>query len=212
MKESPVKTILFQGDSITDVKRLRDDPSSLGQGYPNMVSGHLGLQHPGKYNFINRGIGGNRIVDLYARMKCDIVNLKPDYLSILIGVNDVWHEKSKGNGVSAPKFKKVYGMMLEELKEEFPEIKIILLEPFVLPGTATEDAFEWFKSEVDLRAKAVKELAEEFNLPFIPLQEDLDKLTEVAPAEYWLKDGVHPTVFFHQHIAKKWIDTFLAIE
>ena len=82
----------------------------------------------------------------------------------------------------------------------------------VLPGTATEDAFEWFKSEVDLRAKAVKELAEEFNLPFIPLQEDLDKLTEVAPAEYWLKDGVHPTVFFHQHIAKKWIDTFLAIE
>ena len=67
---------------------------------------------------INRGISGNRIVDLYARIKSDIINLKPDYLSILVGVNDVWHERDAANGVSAPKFKKVYGMLLEELKEK----------------------------------------------------------------------------------------------
>lgn len=206
-----MKTILFQGDSITDVKRIREDPTNLGQGYANLVSGRLGLQNPGEYTFLNRGIGGNRIVDVYARMKCDIVNLKPDYMSILIGVNDVWHEKDKHNGVSAPKFKKVYGMMLEELREELPDIKIILLEPFVLEGTATEDAIDWFREEVALRAAAVRELAEEYQLPFIPLQEDLNKLTEQAPPSYWLRDGVHPTVFFHQYIADKWIETFHSI-
>lgn len=82
----------------------------------------------------------------------------------------------------------------------------------MLKPTPTEDAYEWFRSEVELRAKAVRELAEEFSLPFIPLQADLDNLTEEAPPEYWLKDGVHPTVFFHQYIANKWIETFSAIE
>lgn len=206
-----MKTILFQGDSITDVKRIKEDPTNLGQGYANLVSGRLGLQNPGKYTFLNRGIGGNRIVDVYARMKCDIVNLNPDYMSILIGVNDVWHEKDRHNGVSAPKFKKVYGMMLEELLEELPDIKIILMEPFVLEGTATEEVIDWFREEVALRATAVRELSTEYNLPFIPLQENLDKLTEQAPPAYWLRDGVHPTVFFHQYIADKWIETFHSI-
>lgn len=203
-----MKTILFQGDSITDAKRNKEDVWNLGQGYANYVAGRLGLQQPGAYQFLNRGINGNRIVDLYARMKCDIVNLKPDYVSILIGVNDVWHEKDLKNGVSSAKFKKVYGMLLEELREELPRTEIILMEPFVLPGTATEDAIDWFCDEVALRAAAVRALSVEYGCSFVALQDDLNRLTTIAPAEYWLKDGVHPTSFFHQFIADKWLETF----
>lgn len=207
-----MKTILFQGDSITDVKRLRDDPTNLGQGYANLVSGRLGLDHPGEYNFINRGIGGNRIVDIYARMKCDIINLRPDYMSLLIGVNDVWHEIRWENGVDALKFKKVYAMLLEELLEALPNLKIMLIQPFVLNGTATEYAIDRFREEVALRAQAVQELADQFRLPCIALQADLDRLCEQAPGDYWLRDGVHPNVFFHQFIADRWIETFRRME
>lgn len=206
-----MERILFQGDSITDVGRYRDDPSNMGQGYPNLVAGRLGLQNPGRYEFYNRGISGNRIVDLYARIKSDILNLQPDYMSILIGVNDVWHEKDWKNGVSSSKFKKIYSMLLEEVKEELPDIKMMLLEPFVLGGPATESSISWFREEVGLRAAVVKELAAEFNLLFVPLQEDLDNLVEFAPATYWLSDGVHPTVYFHQYLADKWIDSFNTI-
>ena len=85
------KLILFQGDSITDAGRNRENDAGTGTGYPTFVKGELGLSNPGEYEFINRGISGNRIVDLYARIKADIINLKPDYMSILIGVYDVWH-------------------------------------------------------------------------------------------------------------------------
>lgn len=202
------KVIVFQGDSITDAARIRQDPDNLGQGYPTRVAGQLGLANPEKYQFYNRGVSGDRIVDIYARMKYDIINLKPDYLSILVGVNDVWHERDFANGVSAQKFKKVYGLLLEELKEALPELKIMLLEPFVCFGEASKNNYEWFESEVFLRAKAVKELAEEHGLVFVPLQADLDALIPKATAQYWLHDGVHPTVYFHQYIAAKWIETF----
>ena len=96
------KLIVFQGDSITDCGRNREDITSIGVGYAHMVKGQLGYEHPGEYEFINKGISGNRIVDVYARIKNDIINLKPDYMSLLIGVNDVGHELyGMYNGVSA---------------------------------------------------------------------------------------------------------------
>ena len=121
------KRILFFGDSITDCGRARDNDIRLGDGYANMVSATLGAAYPQKYEFINRGIGGDRIVDLYARIKIDLINLKPDYLSILIGINDVWHEIQSQNGVDNKKFKKVLSMLIEEVKEALPDIKIIML-------------------------------------------------------------------------------------
>lgn len=81
--------ILFQGGSITDGCRDRDNDKNLGMGYPFLIRAALGFEHPGRYEFINRGIGGNRVVDIYARIKQDIINLKPDVMSILVGVNDV---------------------------------------------------------------------------------------------------------------------------
>lgn len=203
-----MKTILFQGDSITDVGRNREDFYDLGKGYPNFVAGRLGLEAPGAYTFLNRGISGDRVVDIYARMKTDILNLKPDYLSILVGVNDVWHELSRQNGVSAPKYEKIYRILLEEIRESLPDTKILLIEPFVLKGTATEANLGYFQEEVAARAAAVRKLAKEFDLPVLSLQADLDRLTKTVPASYWLADGVHPTVVFHQYIADKWLEWF----
>ena len=129
--------ILFQGDSITDVSRNRENDVYASHGYATMVKGRLGFENPGRYEFFNRGVSGNRIVDLYARIKRDLISLKPDVLSILIGVNDVWHEYSHQNGVDAKKFERVYDLLLEEVKEALPNVRILILEPFVLPGTAT---------------------------------------------------------------------------
>lgn len=203
-----MKTILFQGDSITDVKRIREEEGDLGKGYPLLVAGRMGLDEPGQYRFLNRGISGNRIVDLYARIKLDLLNLQPDVVSILIGVNDVWHELKRYNGVSTEKFEKIYSMLLEEIREALPDTKILLMEPFVLKGTATVDNYDWFAEEVGARAAVVRKLAEKFQLPFLPLQQELNELVEKMPEDYWLMDGVHPKINFHQYIADKWIQTF----
>ena len=198
-----MKTFLFQGDSITDWGRNRDDINSLGMGYPVVTAANIGAEYPQKFRFINKGISGNRIVDLYARIKCEILNLKPDYLSILIGINDVWHELGHRNGVAAPKFEKIYSMLIEEIKEELPEIKIFILEPFVTAGTATDENIDYFVSEAKLRAEAAKRVAEKFDLTFIPLQKVFDEAIEKAPASYWTIDGVHPTAEGHGLIAKE---------
>lgn len=201
--------ILFQGDSITDADRSREDSTRLGRGYPLLVEAALGLEEPDKHEFINRGISGNRIVDLYARIKCDIINLKPDVMSILIGVNDVWHEIGESpNGVSADKFFKIYSMLIEEIKEALPSIKIMILEPFVLEACSTTEHWEFFKTEVSKRAEAARKIAEKYSLPFIPLQAGFDELAKKAPNSYWLGDGVHPTAKGHEFIKSQWLKAF----
>ncbi len=198
-----MKTFIILGDSITDCGRNRDNISSLGIGYPLVVAATIGTQCPQKFKFINEGISGNRIVDVYARIKRDIINQKPDYLSILIGINDVWHELGDKNGVAAPKFEKIYSMLIEEIKEELPEIKIFILEPFVTAGTATDENIDYFRTETKLRAEAAKRIAEKFDLTFIPLQNKFDEAIEKAPASYWTADGVHPTAEGHGIIANE---------
>ena len=210
-----METILFQGDSITDCGRKREDITSTGAGYAHMVKGHLGYECPGQYEFINKGISGNRIVDVYARIKMDIINLKPDYMSLLIGVNDVWHELGdRHNGVAAEKFEKIYDMLIAEILESLPDMKIFILEPFVLEGTATAateeepDRWDCFRTEVPLRAAAAKRIAEKYNLPFVALQDLFDDACKQAPASYWLRDGVHPTSMGHWIIKNEWMRVF----
>ena len=197
------KRILFQGDSITDCGRKREDFYGMGTGYPLLVKGALGFDAPGEYEVINRGIGGHRIVDLYARIRKDFINLEPDYLSILIGVNDVWHNYSDSpNGVADDKYRKIYCMLIEELLEARPGMKIYILEPFVLPGSGTDAHWEEFDREVRLRAKSAKFVAEKYGLTFVPLQEKYDELCKVCEPSYWLSDGVHPTAAGHEVIAR----------
>ena len=201
--------ILFQGDSITDADRSRQYDDRLGMGYPRLVEASLGFSQPGEHIFINRGISGNRIVDLYARIKADIINLKPDLMSILIGVNDVWHETGDNpNGVDADKFYKIYDMLIEEVKAALPNIKIMILEPFVLQGCSTVENWDYFSTEVPKRAEMAKKIAEKYSLPFIPLQAGFDELTAKAPNEYWLGDGVHPTAKGHEFIKNQWLKAY----
>lgn len=209
------KIILFQGDSITDCGRSREDFSEIGKGYPMLVKAQLGFENPGEFEFQNRGISGNRIVDVYARIKSDIINLKPDYMSLLIGVNDVWHELGgRYNGVSAEKFEKIYDMLIEEILKELPNIKIMILEPFVLEAEATAateiepERWEYFKKEVPLRAIAARRIAEKYNLSFIGLQDVFNEVCKQAPASYWLRDGVHPTPMGHWIIKNEWMKVF----
>ncbi len=200
--------ILFQGDSITDADRVRQNPLAMGNGYAFLVKATLGLKEPGKYEFYNRGISGNRIVDIYARIKKDIINLKPDVMSILVGINDVWHEYApEPNGVDADKFYKIYDMLIDEVKAALPDIKIIIMEPFTL-NVKNEENWDTFKAETDKRAAMAKKIAEKYNLAYVPLQEGFDKLCEKAEPSYWLVDGVHPSQMGYEYIKNEWIKAF----
>lgn len=209
-----MKRILFQGDSITDCGRGRDDFYALGGGYPNLIKATLGYESPNDYEFINRGISGNRIVDLYARIKSDFINLKPDYASIYIGVNDSWHEIIYNNGVDTQKFKKIYEMMIEEIYAACPNIKLIIISPFVLEGRSTcnteeqPQRWEMFKNDVKEKSIVCKQIAEKYSLPLIELQPLFDEKCKEAPVEYWTGDGVHPTACGHEIIKRIWLETF----
>lgn len=213
-----MKTILFQGDSITDCGRSRESLDSMGTGYPLLVKAQLGTEKPGEYCFINKGVSGNRVVDLYARIKADIINLKPDYISFLIGVNDVWHEFGGHNGVDADKYEKIYTMLIEEIKKALPEVKIMIMEPFCLRASATENTEEYpdkwnlFSSEVKKRAERAKKVAETFGLPYIMLQDKLEEAAQKAENTYWLVDGVHPTPMGHELIKREWLSMFEQIQ
>lgn len=213
-----MKRILFFGDSITDAGRDRDrnqpmNAGSYGNGYPIFVAGELYKNDPTRYEIFNRGISGNRIVDLYSRIKSDVWNLKPDVLSILIGVNDIWHEVDWQNGVDLERFEKVYRMLIEDTLKVLPDLKIILCEPFILKGTATQDTeaipnkFEQFSS-VYKYAEVVKKLATEYGLFFLPLQEMISKKAEQFGVEPILVDGVHPMIGGAAMIADEWLKLF----
>ena len=209
-----MKTILFQGDSITDCCRNRDISKSVGLGYPNLIKAKLGFDEPYSYEFLNRGVSGDRVVDVYARIKADILNLRPDYMSILIGVNDIWHEVSWNNGVSPDKYEKIYCMLIEEIKAELPDLKIMILEPFCLKGSATENTEEqpdrWnaFNGGVREVAKRARAVAEKYGLPFVPLQDKFDEVSKDKDTSYWLMDGVHPEAPGHELIARAWLKAF----
>lgn len=213
-----MKRILFQGDSITDCLRDRNAFYGMGNGYANLVKASLGNACPKEYEFINRGLSGNRIVDVYARIKADFINLNPDYASIYVGVNDTWHEIARKNGVDTPKFEKIYTMLIDEVKAACPVIKLIIMAPFVLEGTATCDTEQcpdrWHRFQTDVAEKAdvCRKIAEKYNLPLIDLQPAFDRACQKAPADYWTIDGVHPTICGHEIIKQLWIETFEKIQ
>ena len=210
-----MKRILFQGDSITDCLRDRNNFFGLGDGYASIVNAHYGYDKPGQFECVNRGISGNRSVDVYARIKQDIINLKPDYMSILMGVNDVWHELAVQNGVDTPKFEKIYTMLIEEVLEALPDIKLMILEPYAMPGSATEgvledgrDKYPVFRKDTEEKAAACRRVAEKFNIPFVPLQAKFDEMQKAYGTESVSPDGVHPNGPGHMLIARAWMEAF----
>lgn len=208
--------ILFFGDSITDASRNRDKHAStscsaLGTGFVMQIAGRLFEKSPTDYQIINQGISGNRIVDLYARVKKDCWNHEPDVISILIGINDIWHELEVQNGVDPERFEKVYRMLLEDTVARLPRTKLMICAPFVLPGSATEAHMDAF-GECAIYAEIAERLAKEFGAEFLPLQGVFDEAAAKYGADVLLADGVHPTVQGAVLIAREWLKKFEKIE
>ncbi len=200
--------ILFQGDSITDCGRKNIGDSAglhlngLGPGYPMMIAAKLLCTYPEiEWDFINRGCSGHRIVDLYGRWKDQTINLEPDVLSILVGVNDSWHELMNRNGVEVPRYARFYRELLEWTKKELPDIKFVLMDPFVftLIGETLKLA-----DEIAERRAVVAELAKEFDAIHIRLQDIFDKACKRAPVTHWSADGVHPSMAGQYLITEEW--------
>ncbi|MDR1692913.1 MAG: SGNH/GDSL hydrolase family protein [Oscillospiraceae bacterium] len=199
------KRVLFQGDSITDCGRDRDDPASLGGGYPKRVADAYNAFCPGSGTvFINKGISGNRVIDLLARYETDFLAVKPDILSILIGINDVWRRYDSNDPTTLEAFSQNYRELLTRVKRDLPDTKIVIIEPFVL--YALPDRHIW-REDLDPKIQAVRLLAEEFADMFIPLDSCFAKLVvEGIPTAELAEDGVHPTDFAHGLIARIWLE------
>ncbi|WP_426445565.1 SGNH/GDSL hydrolase family protein [Paenibacillus sp. S-38] len=204
--------ILFQGDSITDGQRSKDPAQAwdlnhvTGHSYVYLIHADLGSRYPEKHlQFINKGISGSRIVDIYARLESDVINEQPDMVSFLLGINDCHFQLHNQSGASPAKFEKLYRMMIEEIGEKLPRTHIILCEPFLLPvGRVAEALSEWMELLLPFQA-AVRRIAEEYRLTFVPLQQRFDELCQVREASYWIWDGIHPTVNGHAIIAQEWL-------
>lgn len=206
--------ILFYGDSITDMNRSRTvdkEAYGYGVGYVQHLAGELIYKDANKYEIIDRGISGNRIVDLYARIKADVWNHNPDVLSILIGINDVWHEIEHSNGVELDRFDRIYHMLIDDTLKVLPNLKIMLLEPFVLEGTRTKEKMDQFSAVYDY-AKVVKKIAEDYNLVFVPLQEAFNSKAKESSPVHFLYDGVHPDAAGARLIANEWLKGFSKID
>ena len=201
--------ILFFGDSITDARRGRESDFNdrFGAGFVMQIAGELLLKNPLKYEIINRGISGERIVDLYARIKKDVWNEKPDVLTILEGINDISHDVWHNNGVEFERWIKMYRKLLEETKEKLPNATIIVGEPFVLHGEISNKNFKEYE-KIRERSKALKSLVEELGLIFMPLQAIIDEKAKQYGEEVVLADGVHPTVYGAKLIANEWLKLF----
>jgi lysophospholipase L1-like esterase len=191
---APESRILFQGDSITDGNRGRSkDPNHiLGHGYVFIIAARHGAAFPeAKLDFLNRGISGNTVLDLEKRWQTDVLDLKPDLLSVMIGVND------QGKGVPLDQYEAVYDKLLTEAKAANPKIRFVLGEPFSKPGARPSEGLL-------RRQEIVAKLAQKHGAALVRYQLVFDEAAKRAPADYWVWDAVHPTYRGHQLMADEW--------
>ena len=190
--------ILFQGDSITDagrekVKELPNNPQSFGSGYAFLAASALLNANPEKnLTLYNRGISGNKVYQLSDRWQKDCLDLTPDILSILIGINDYWHMRNGQYKGTVEIYENDYRALLQRTKDSLPNVKFVICQPFAVTNTsAVNDS--WVAPVKEYQAVA-KKLANEFNAIWVPFQEVFDEAVKHAPATYWTGDGVHPAM------------------
>lgn len=212
-KKVPVNkddVILFQGDSITDWNRKKKDTSfntasAMGSGYAMIAASDLLFKYPGKnLKIYNRGISGNKVYQLAERWDEDCLSLKPNVLSILIGVNDFWHKHLGRYEGTIDTYRNDFRKLLDRTKQQLPDVKLIIGEPYAVNGVKAVDD-SWFPDFNEYRA-AAKEIAEAYNAVFIPYQSVFDKAEKHAPGSYWTLDGVHPSLAGSQLMAHAWME------
>lgn len=208
------KRILFQGDSITDGLRFKlpeqewDLNHQMGHSFSYVVNAVLGSRYPNRgLRFFNRGVSGNGVVEVYARMYRDILDLQPDFINFLVGINDTPEPDQTIIGISPDKYEKVFRMMLNEISEVFPETCFILCEPFALAGQKDRERIMFKRRHVEQLAVRAKKIAGDLGCIWVPLQQMFDDAAKLREPEYWIWDGIHPTENGHGLIARQWMDT-----
>ena len=201
--------LLFIGDSITDTGRNRNNPESLGKGYVALIAKALADRGDSEnYQLINRGISGNKIHDIAERWHADCVALEPDVVTLLIGINDTWHNVGDkaifATEQSAEQFEMHYRHLLASLRKK-SDARIILMEPFVFPYP--EDRKTW-RADLDPKQVILKRLAEELDAEWIGLDAYLNAIGAVEGYETLSNDGVHPTKKGHLLISDAWLKQF----
>ena len=207
-------TILFQGDSITDAGRDRSNyyanaSSGMGGGYVRQIVTELLGKYPGRsYRFYNRGISGNKVFQLAERWDDDCMHLKPNVLSILIGVNDFWHTLGGNYDGTVETYEGDFRRLLERTVNELPDMALIIGEPFAVQGgSAISERWEAFHP---YRA-AARKIATDFGAVFVPYHEVFAAALEQAPADYWCPDGVHPSMAGCHLMKEAWLAGFAVL-
>jgi len=205
--------ILFQGDSITDagrekVKELPNNGSSFGGGYALIAAaGILDIFSTLGFSIYNRGISGNKVYQLAERWQKDCLDLKPDLLSILIGINDYWHMRNGKYDGTLEVYEDDYRKLLNLTKDILPAVKLVICQPFALPGTTAVDG-TWVEPVRGYQDVAFK-LSREFGAVWVPFQKVFDEAIKRTPAAYWSADGVHPTMAGAHLMAAAWVKSVL---
>jgi lysophospholipase L1-like esterase len=202
--------VLFQGDSITDAGRDRgreksaNDGRALGSGYAYFAAAQLLTDRPADgLKIYNRGISGNKVFQLAERWDADCIALKPDLVSILIGVNDIWHRLNGQYNGTVEVYEKDYRALLARTREALAGVKLVVCEPFVLRCGAVND--KWFPGFDGYRA-AARKVAAEADALFISFQSMFDRAAQKAPPAHWAADGVHPTMAGAYLMARTWVN------
>ncbi len=201
--------VLFQGDSITDARRNRktegspNDTSGLGDGYPVLIAGELLRDHAKLgLKILNRGISGHKVPDLAKRWQKDTLDLKPALLSILIGVNDIWHKLNGRYNGTVEDYRTGFAALLKQTRAALPKTPFVICEPFVLRCGAVKES--WFP-EFDQRRAVAKDVAKEAGAIWVPFQTMFNEAVAAGTKpEYWARDGVHPTLAGHSLMAQTW--------
>lgn len=202
MNLQPGMTVLFQGDSITDAGRNYQE-KDLGSGYPHYVAQLFNAKYPDwNVTFINRGISGNRTSDLLSRWEEDCLALQPDFLSILIGINDTWRNFDSNLPTTSAQYEANYRTLLTQVRVRLGEIPILIMEPFLMPFVP--DKMNW-REDLDPKIQAARKIANEFHAMYLPLDGLFASKAISVGYTTWSADGVHPTPAGHSFIAQKWI-------
>lgn len=209
------RRILFIGDSITDgnwgqvynsERNLWDLNHIYGHGYVFLCVSEMMSGYPSdSLVCFNRGISGNTISDMRARWQSDALDLHPDVVSILIGINDVFSLALKGS-VDTAAYESDFRDVIDRTLAQNPAVRIVICEPFVFPVGDRKKDWDFWYSNCRKLAVSARKIAEEYNLTFIPYQKMFDSLLSENPEpSYWIWDGVHPTAAGHYRMAKLWL-------
>jgi lysophospholipase L1-like esterase len=203
----PKQTVLFIGDSITDCGR-RDANAPLGSGYVKFCNDLIVAKYPAhQLNVINKGISGNTVRNLRDRWTDDVINLKPDWVSVKIGINDVhrWHMQIKEASVTPDEFAEFYDQILSRTKQE-TQAQIILIEPFFIStDSARGSERAVIREKLPLYIRTVHAMVKKYQTRHVRTEEIFQELLKRYPADHFCPEPVHPYANGHLVIAHAWL-------